>query len=293
VVVNYQTPTETIRSVEALCASRRPVDQIVVVDNGSKDGSAAILERALPHALHISLGDNLGFSGGYNRGIDRVLGDGAELILIVNSDARVRPDAVGALEAALVGDPALGIVGPAVLRADGSAQVESVGISFSRWTGRMRVLEGKGPVDPSASPRVDAVSGCVMLVRRRVFETIGLFAEEYFFSFEDVDLCARARGAGFSVACINAAQVEHEGSSTMGSRTPRHVYFATRNHLHLVAQHARPLVPPLRAVRQAYVVALNLAHALTGKRSPVLPGLAAFGRALLHHRRGHYGGDGR
>jgi GT2 family glycosyltransferase len=138
---------------------------------------------------------------------------------------------------------------------------------------------------------VDAVSGCVMLIRRSVFDAIGPLAEDYFFTFEDVDFCARAHRAGFRVVCALEARATHHGSRTIGARSARRIYFATRNHLLMLRRTAPPLPRTLTAVRTGYVIALNLAHALSGRRSPIVGGVAAFGRGLWHHLLGRYGED--
>jgi GT2 family glycosyltransferase len=295
VVLNYRTPTETARCVSALQASHRAIDEIIVVENGSGDDSFDILRRALPTVTLIAAERNLGFSGGCNRGIERALTGGAVLVLLVNSDARLHPEALGALERSLSVHQDLGIVGPVVSTTDVPPRIESRGISVSSFTGRVRMKSFGLPLGSSALGLtfVDAVSGCLMLVRRTLFETIGLLSEEYFFSFEDVDFCLRARRAGFRVGCVEEAHAQHEGSLSIGAQSPRRIYFATRNHL-LVMHRAAPRLPrSLSVVRQGCVIALNLAHALSGRRSPVLPALRAFADGVRDHLHGHYGSDQR
>ena len=128
VVLNYRTPTETIRCVCALQASHRAIDEIIVVENGSGDDSFELLRRALPTVTLIAAERNLGFSGGCNRGIERALAGGAVLVLLVNSDARLRPDALEALERSLSMHQDLGIVGPVVSTTDDPPRIESRGI---------------------------------------------------------------------------------------------------------------------------------------------------------------------
>jgi len=117
VVLNYRTAGETVRAVEALRASRRPVQDLIVVDNGSGDGSPRRLATFGPDITLLETGANLGFSGGNNVGIREALRRGADLVLLVNSDARVGPECVGRLEAALGEEPAAGIVGPVTVSA--------------------------------------------------------------------------------------------------------------------------------------------------------------------------------
>jgi hypothetical protein len=222
---------------------------------------------------------------------------GADLVLLVNSDAIVPPDTIGRLEAGLRAHAGAGIAGPIILSRSDPERVMSRGISFSPATGRMRHRGFGTPfaaLGPEAVWPVDAVSGATMLVRREVFERVGLLAEEYFFSLEDLDFCLRARQAGFLTLAVGGAFAYHEGSLSIGARSPRRLYFAARNHL-LLARRAAPRVAPgLALVRSGSIVALNVAHALVSAGTPRLPGLIAVGRGVVDHLRGRYGdGPGR
>ncbi len=181
IVLNFKTPEETQLAVMALRASRRPLDDLIVVDNGSNDGSAARLRAALPETRVMETGENLGFSGGCNVGIRDALARGAELVLLVNSDVIIAPDALRQMEDALLSDPRVGIVGPVLLSRSEPDTVSSRGIAFSTLTGRMRnrgVGERLDRQMTGALQMVDAVSGCVMLIRREVLDRIGLLDEQ-------------------------------------------------------------------------------------------------------------------
>ena len=289
VVVHYQTPEQTLRCARALAASRRGVDEIVVVDNGSRDGSAATIARELPAATLLHCDGNLGFAAGANRGIRHALASGADLVLLVNSDARVDPDCIDRLERALGTDPSLGIVGPAILADEEPERIESLGLAFSTWTGRFRERRaGRSAVRRGPGRAVDAVSGCAMLIRRELLERAGLFDESYFFGFEDLDLCLRARAAGFRSEIVPEATVRHEGQATIGRHSPERLYYAARNHLRL-ARRARAAGPIHAALRQLAVVGLNLAHALRGAEVARLPGLLAVLRGSWDAARGRSG----
>src|SRR5439155_394885 len=127
---------------------------------------------------------------------------------------------------------------------------------------------------PRASAEVDAVSGCVMLIAREVLERVGLLDEAYFFSFEDVDFCRRARGAGFTSLCVGDAVALHDGSRSIGRRAAARLYFGTRNQLR-VAERTAPAGPVHRRVRAAVIVALNLLHALVTAEAPRPAGVGA------------------
>lgn len=293
VVLNYETPRETILAVRSLTSSERPIDEILVVDNGSGDGSAEYLGERLPGGVRLlALERNLGFSGGSNAGVRGALAGGAGRVLLLNGDAMVAPETVERLEEALDDDPGAGIAGPALLAARDPSRISSRGIRFSQRTGRMRQrdvgrLYAFGSV-PTAE-RVTAVAGCGMLVDRRVFEAAGVLDEDYFFSFEDVDLCLRAAAAGFATLAVGDAVVYHHGSRSIGPSSPRRLRYAARNHL-LVARRAAPLPGPAAFVRGGLIVAYNLAHALVRGGGSRVAALLAVVRGTSDYLRGRFGG---
>ena len=265
VVLSYRSAPDCVLAVRSLESSARPVDDIVVVDNGSDDGSEELLRRHFPELTILQTGANLGFSGGCNVGIRHALERGAELVFLLNPDAMVAAETLGILETHLLAEPEVGIVGPLVLARSDPSQVASAGISFSRRSGRMRQLGAGEPLDPErhgATRQVAAVSGCAMLIRRAVLEQVGLLDEAYFFSFEDIDLCLRAAAKGWRSAVVGSATAYHQGSACIGSSSPERLYYAARNHL-LVAGRAAPSGRLPALVRAASVLVLNLAHALT------------------------------
>jgi GT2 family glycosyltransferase len=231
---------------------------LIVVDNGDGiDCGTALAPFGGNVVLHAT-GGNLGFSGGCNAGIRDALSAGVSAVLLVNSDVIVPPDCVGLLMDALARQPRPGIIAPIIRSRAWPGQVLSAGIDFDTRTGRLRHRLTAGGEDEVAS-----VSGCVMLVHTSVFDRIGLLPEEYFFSFEDVAFCQRARREGFDVGLEPRAIVYHEGSGTMGT-SPARLYYAARNHL-------------------------RLGHACTARGGALPSRLVAVTRGIADHLRGRYG----
>jgi GT2 family glycosyltransferase len=249
-----------------------------------------LLRARLRDATFVANGINLGFAGGCNVGIRTALEQGADRVLLVNSDVILPPDTLEQLEDALDRDPGVGIVGPAIVSREHPEELVSRGIRFSPKTGRMRFLgygerrSGRRHARPAV---VDAVSGCTMLITRDLIDRIGLLSEDYFFGFEDLDYCLRARAAGYRTVCVPTAIVLHRGSRSIGSRSPRRIYFATRNHL-LLAKRLSP-AGPAAWFRSATTVVFNLAHALVSSGVPRGQALRAFGEGIHDHLRGRYG----
>jgi GT2 family glycosyltransferase len=297
IVLNYRTPEQTWLAVRSLQTSFAPPGSILVVDNGSSDGSADAMRRMFGEPAGgssvsvVELKDNLGFPGGCNAGIERALHAGAEWVFLVNSDVVLAPDALSRLLAGARAHPSAGILGPLVMSREEPDLIASAGISYAVTSGRMlSMLTGKPALAaPTRSFSADAVSGCAMLIRRAVLEKAGHFDADYFFFFEDVDFCLRARAAGFETRCVPDARAYHEGGRTIGPRSASRIYFATRNHLRLgsVLQPRRLS----RAITAGSIVAMNTAYVLTSPDAPLLSGLWAVVRGTWHHLLGRYGPD--
>jgi GT2 family glycosyltransferase len=290
VVLNYRTPRDTVLAVRSLASGDRAPDRVIVVDNASGGGSLEVIRRHLPAVDLVASPTNLGFSGGCNLGIRRALASGADRVLLVNGDVILARDALRRLEAA-VDEPGVGLVAPVILHRSAPNRIASAGMSFHRLTGRMRHLHAEAPSASRPVPerlRVAGVMGCAMLVDASVFERVGALDDDYFFSFEDLDLCLRAEAAGLASVIVGSAAAYHAGSRSIGADSPARLYYATRNHL-LLARRAAPLPAVLGLPRAATIVALNLAHALRCGWMPAGRALAACVAGLRDHLRGRTG----
>jgi len=285
VVLNFRTPLDTVLAVKALLASERRIDRIIVVDNDAVESVREMLTPLPERVTYLLTGRNLGFSGGVNLGIRDALARGADRVLLVNSDVIVPPDCVGSLESA-VEKTDVGIAGPAIVSRADPGWVASLGMTYSPRTGRMRHTGvgrrlSAGETVPSGV--VDGVSGCVMLVRRDVFDAVGLFFEPYFFSFEDLDFCLAARRAGFRTLLAGDALAYHEGGKSIGAGAPIRLYFGTRNHLMLARRHGGSV---------GIVVLLNLAHAVRAHGGSMAARIGAVASGVRDYFLGRTGAGG-
>jgi GT2 family glycosyltransferase/glycosyltransferase involved in cell wall biosynthesis len=288
IVLNYNTPEATLLGVRSLLASRQALASILVVDNSEDVECGRALRDLSHHVEYFSTEANLGYSGGMNVGIRRALAAGASHVLLVNSDMTVPPDCVGRLLEALGRNPGAGIAGPTVLVRSTPDRIATAGISFHRTSGRMRQRLYDRPwrdVQP-VSGAVDAVSGCLMLVDRRVLDDVGLMDEAYFFGFEDIELCLRAARRGFTTIVSDAIAL-HEGGQSLAASSPERLYYATRNHLRLAAD-----VDPRSRLRSLLVLGYNLAYAMRAS-PPRLPSrIGAVVRGAADYLRGRTGAAG-
>jgi GT2 family glycosyltransferase len=223
VVPNWNGADRLGRCIRSIAAQTSGGLEIVAVDNGSVDDSLAVLAalavEIAPVPLTVLRNDvNLGFAGGVNRGIRHAVETGATAIALFNNDAVAEPGWLAALADVLEGEPEVAIATGRLLMADGRS-VDSTGDFYSTW-GLAFPRDRDQPAEPvRESGEVFAASGGASLYRAALFADIGLFDEEFFAYFEDVDLSFRARLAGHRVAyCAEAVAYHDQGatSRTMG-----------------------------------------------------------------------------
>lgn len=285
VVLNWHGRPDTLRCVHALAALSYPQLSLVLIDNGCAEFSAAELTAIFPRTQYLRTPVNLGFAGGADLGMRQALAAGAHYVWFLNSDAAPEPEALHELVAVAAGDPRNAIVSPKILL-PAPQRLDSIALRVDLRSGRLYLI-GHDEIDQGqydSLGAVDAVSGCAMLVSRAACEQFGGFDESFFAYVEDVDLCLRARAAGWRVCVAPRARVVHHRApaTTAARQSVSSLYYATRNHLTLIRRHA----PPPRLPRLVTVLTLNLAYALrTGGRRP-WPRLRAVVRGWLDYARG-------
>jgi GT2 family glycosyltransferase len=190
--------------------------------------------------------------------------------------------------------PQAGVAGPILLARHAPDRVASAGMSYDARTGRMRHIGVGAPPSDGVSAtvvEVAGVSGSVMLITREAFERVGLLDPDYFFSFEDLDFCLRARAAGLTSIVVGGAAAFHEGGQSMGARSPRRLYFGARNHL-LVARRASVGQSAAgRLGRAGIIVGLNLAHAVRAPGGTLVSRVGAVVRGTRDYVAGRFGED--
>lgn len=207
-VVSYETRDLLAATLGRLLALPDPPDEVIVADNGSRDGSPEMVAAEFPRVRLLPLGENLGFGAANNRAAAAARGD---QLLLLNSDAWPLPGALTRLGAALDRAPRLALAAPLLRYPDGAPQfhwapatgvvgeaLQKLRNPFERWSWIHR-LRGPGGWFTAAGA----------LVRRAAFEAVGGFDEGFFLYFEDVDLCVRLRAAGWRLRTVPEATVIH------------------------------------------------------------------------------------
>lgn len=233
IVVSYNQRERLIACLESVRALGSGI-RTFVIDNASTDGSAEAVEERFPEATLLALAENAGFAAAVNLGAK--LGN-APHILLLNNDARLRPEALAELEAALEPED-VAAAGPRLLGENGQVEL-SVGRTLSPANeARFRLLEalyrdGRGPAQGwversyARSRDVTALSGASVLLKRKAFDDVDGFDERFFLYAEDVDLCRRLRSTGWRLRYIATAEVDHDRGAS-SAKDPAAVALAYR-----------------------------------------------------------------
>lgn len=232
VIVSYGHPDDTLRCLASLEQSE-DLDLVpVVVHNGPEDDDYAVLETAGDGRVEVIVsGDNLGYAGGSNLGVRRLLDLGVDQIWLLNPDALVEPGTLGRLRAVLAEEPRTGIVGPRILWPGPEQTIWFDGGFVNREFGRTRHRHHGEPAADHAPRRIDAdyVTGAALLARREVFEQVGPLPDDYFLYYEETDWCLRAATAGWGVRVEQHATMLHDKRSSGLLPSPYFLYYMIRN----------------------------------------------------------------
>ena len=232
VIPNYNGKQFLETCLDSIFQQTFTLFQVIVVDNGSADGSVAYLHEAYPAVRVIALRENTGFSAAVNRGI--AAGD-SPLVFLLNNDTELAPDCLTELVRAAE-QHTDAFFAPKMLSYHERSILDGAGEGYLRGgVGyRLGTMERDSAVY-NEPRRVFGACGGAALYRRSLFGQVGMFDEDFFAYLEDVDLNFRANRAGFTCRYVPAARVYHIGSATTGSKiNPFTVRLSTRNNLFLL-----------------------------------------------------------
>lgn len=241
IILNWKGWQDTVECIESLLKNDYKNFRVVVIDNHSEDESYdKLLEwcRDRDRFTVLQTMANLGFAGGNNVGIKYALENNAEYILLLNNDTVVTDNFLSSLtKTAKEEDP--GIMGCKILH-HSDDRIWYLGGKMS-WLRGGAYHPGKGRMDRKIAKKpfeVDFITGCMMLIKRDVFEKIGFLDESYFLYNEDVDYCLRAYRAGIKMMVNPTSIIYHKERSTYDGWKPYHIYYLIRNKLIFMKRHA-------------------------------------------------------
>ncbi len=295
VIVNWNTKQlllDLLRSLEGLGKFLERPCEILVVDNASADGSLEAAREAFPGHSYLPQERNLGFAGGVNRGFEAAT---YEWILLLNTDVECQQEAIRALVDHADTEPGVGILGPRVENQDQSFQESywrfpslhgllSQSLFLYKLFPKSQLFNGEryaGRIFDTAT-RVDAVSGCVFLLRAELLKELGGLDEGYFMYFEETDFCYRALEGGYTVQYAPVASFIHFGGVSARLEGRRNFLEFRRSQLRFFRKHRGMLAALLARVLLLIWLLLRLPIwmllALQGGR----PGRVARERCSLH-----------
>ena len=251
VVLNWNGEEDTAACLDSLLVQRGVSLDILLVDNASPDGSGARLHARYPQLPYLQTGENLGYAGANNRGLEWAIGRGMEWLLVVNNDTVVDPDCVRRLVDVAAGDPRIGALAPLIVRFDDSDRVWFAGGRHDRIRAVGVHEHFNAPVS-RALQQLDGISwlecsfltGCCLLLRSAAISEMGPFEAGYFAYVEDLELSLRLVAGGWRIGWVPSARLAHRVPAIGVPPTPMQIWLRDRNRRRLV----RKAYPVMRRV---------------------------------------------
>ena len=290
VVLSWNGRDDTLACLASLAGVTGAELDPIVIDNGSRDGSAEAVAEAFPGVELVRSERNLGFAGGCNLGIARALERGADYVLLLNNDVEVEPRFVEALLEEARRRPDAAALCSKILFLDPPDLIWFAGARFdprAGYNGRQRGYREHDDGRFDAVVETDRACGAAMLVPRHVLERVGVLDERLFAYSEDTEWSLRARAAGYRVYLVPSSKVWHKiSASTGGESSPSSLYYDVRNSLEVCERYA-PLGPLGTVRRRAVLLGVHVVQALLSRRGR--EGLRAVLDGYRDQRAGRFG----
>jgi GT2 family glycosyltransferase len=295
VILNWNSGEMTAECVRSLLKMRCADYEIIIVDSGSRDGSAEYLKREFPRITILPQDHNLGFAAGCNVGMKLALERGAKYVLPLNNDTVVDADFLKELECVAEQHDRAAMISPKMYFWDLPESLWWAGGKFSLWTGVAKHV-GRKDIDKEQfdqNGESDWATGCAVLIRCAALREAGLFDERFFGNGEDLDLSLRLRKAGYQIWYAPKAKLWHKEGvdyrKNVGEQMRK--FTATRNALYVMYKHGTfvqwiTFIPNFIVRHVAFYIALSLARADFRSAWAVLRGVGAFPGMLYRVKRG-------
>jgi GT2 family glycosyltransferase len=230
IILNWNGLKDTIECLESIKKIDYPNYEVIVVDNGSTDGSPEKIKRLFPEVILIKNKENRGFAGGNNVGIKHAVKNGAVYLWLLNNDAVIEPSALTKLVKSGEESPKIGILTPIIYYHAAPLRAQFYGSFFDNKNFSL--------IDPQDLTRVRklkekklSIWGTAMLIKRKVIDSVGYLDEKYFAYWEDTEYSHRALNAGFENKVEPSAKVFHKSHIEDGREKfpPHYYYYMVRN----------------------------------------------------------------
>lgn len=238
IVLNWNGLGDTLECLASLSSLNYPRYRILVVDNGSTDGSPAVIRERFPNVEVIETGKNLGYAEGNNVGVRYALQNGADYVFIVNNDTKFHPEILARLVETAEVNPRSGAVGPKIYYHSSPQRIWFAG-GVINWQQGFTCNLGADQEDRGQFEEVqpvDFLAGCALLIKRETWERVGPFDPRFFMYWEEVDWCVRARRAHYELLLVPEARMWHK-TLPHQSHSPYVLYYMTRNRFLFLRKH--------------------------------------------------------
>lgn len=279
VVVNWNLKNDTLECINSLQNAGLDPEGIILIDNGSNDGSVAAFENEYPNRLQlIKNSQNLGYAHAVNQGIELALSRQAEWVFLLNNDALVSPDIFEYFNSTLRNAPQYSLLSPIIFYHSDPTRIWFFGNQLIPGTLLTRDKYQNKEYNPDLSEiiPIDFVNGCGMLVNSQVFRKIGLFDSSLIMYGEEVDFCWRAHQAGFQMATSTKAHMWHKVSLSANRDEPRARYLKTRNQIIFYRRYAFGYILPILFIysilRCTYLMIKDILNSQTKLLRPLILG---------------------
>lgn len=288
VLLTYNSKREAQCCLRSLQRLAYPNYRIIVVDNGSSDGTEAMLRNEFASLVTIQTGENLGYTGGNNRGINYALSQNADYVLVLNPDTvLVNPHFIDEMVAHMETHPEVGIAGPRVFGPETGSVQNTVLFTPGLWRNivhwvRYRINPHFAHLSGDRIMDAEVLNGVCILIRASCLRQIGLFDPNIFMYIEDVDMDHRAHRHGWRVRYLPVDSVVHQRRSGDCHSTSLVNFLLKRNTVYYLHKAGRSLEAWSYAVISLAMIAIHILWPF--RRSGVVPELCFLGRLWAAYR---------
>jgi hypothetical protein len=246
-LISWNNRHDVLRCLKALQHASYPHVTCMVVDNGSTDGTPDAVRQAFPHVRCCVLDNNYGFARAANVVLRQAQQHQSDYVLLLNADTDFAPPFLEHLVTAAEQHPESALFSPKIYLRDDPRRLWAIGGVLTR--GRIRFY-GLNALDTGQFDRreLDFVMGCAILIRTEILQHIGLFDDRFFVFYEEIDLCVRARSAGWRVTLLPEVHLWHAGGATTRKSPHIREFYLARSRLLFLRKH--------RAVFNVWALAL-------------------------------------
>lgn len=272
IIINWNSLELTSDTLKALQHCSFKDFDVVLVDNGSGDGSGEALQKDFPEVIHLTSPVNVGFTGGNNIGMKFALENGYDYVMLLNNDVDADPGFLEPLISRMEADPQMGAIQPLIMFHHNRNLVWNAGGKYLRWIGVSKTLTD---LPQTTSPsKTDWITGCAFMIKSEVLRKVGLLEEKYFIYHEDVDLSLRIRNAGYSLWIDPASVIYHIAGMSQKSKTkgkegfvsPKVHYLNARNRIWTIRKYTRPIEWPTVFIYQfLYMLTVSVYFIIRGR----------------------------